>query len=309
MTGFALGSLAQVIHVTNDLAGADALYRSTFAAECFYEGYSPYERRDASLLAIGEFVIEPMAPANEDGAERYPVGRFLGRFGSHLHSIAINTRGVPALYEQLRSHSVRVVGPGGADPTTTAADAVPSIYTHPKDSHCLLEFVDFGAEVMPTSPRSRPDWDPSPWRDHPLGIDGLSHVTVAVRDLDAATAFFVDALGCPAFHEAGGAGAGAYSRFVLLGTETVVELAQPIGDHSRLARDLAANGEIVHAVTLRTVTLDRAVDHLTASFVGVAERTDDRVVLDPSDCFGAVISLTTAVLPGDPRSTRDGAAS
>ena len=300
---FSIGKLAQVIHVTDDLAGADAMYRGTFAGQCYYEGYSPFEKRDAALLAIGDFVIEPMGPADEEGADQYPVGRFLGRFGSHLHSIAVNVKGVPELYEHLTAHGIRVVGPGGADPNEMPDEGVKSIYTHPKDAHCLLEFVDFGPELMPGCPRLDDDWNPAAWRDdHPLGLVGPSHVTVVVRDLDDATAFFADVVGCPVFHEDSSTPAGTRSRFVLLGTETVVELAQPMTDGTRAAADLEANGEIVHQMTLRVADLAGALRYLAEDGIGTVDRSDDLAVLDPADTYGALLALTTASLPNDPRS-------
>lgn len=299
---FTIGRLAQVIHVTGELAAADAMYRDVFGGECYYEGYSPFEKRDASILAIGDAVIEPMAPAAEEGADQMPVGRFFGRFGAHLHSIALNVKGVPELYEHLRDHDIRVVGPGGSDPTRMPAEGATSIYTHPKDTHCLLEFVDFGPELMPGCPRLEADWDPTRWRDdHPMHLDGLSHVTVLVRDLEQATRFFAGVLGCPVFHEERSTEAGTASRFVLIGSETVIELAQPIVQGTRAAADMAANGECVHAVTLRSVDLDAAVAHLGAHAIGVVDRTEDTVVLDPADTFGAVIRLTSRRLPDDPR--------
>lgn len=298
---FDIGRLAQVIHVTDDLSGADSLYTGVFGGERYYQGYSQFEMRDASLIAIGEFVIEPMAPAAEPGAGQMPVGRFFGRFGAHLHSIALNVTGVPELYEHLVDNNIRVVGPGGADPTHMSDDGVQSIYTHPKDTHCLLEFVDFGGELMAGCPRLDAGWDATRWRDrHPLGLVGPSHVTVVVRDLDAATKFFVEVLGCHAFHEAPTNNHVA-SRFLLIGTETVLELNQPADETSRAGADLAANGEIVHSVTLRVLDLDAASAYLAASSITVVERSNDAIVLDPVDCFGALIRLTDAPLPNDPR--------
>lgn len=302
MTAYSIGKLAQLIHVTAELGAADSMYRDVFGGECYYEGYSPFEKRDASILAIGDFVIEPMAPADEEGADQMPVGRFFGRFGAHLHSIALNVKGVPELYRHLREHDIRVVGPGGSDPTQMPDEGAKSIYTHPKDSHCLLEFVDFGPELMPGCPRLDADWNPAKWRDdHPLHLDGPSHITVLVRDLDQATRFFNGVLGCGVFHEDPSTVTGTASRFLLIGSETVIELAQPIADGTRAAADMSVNGECVHAVTLRSIDLDAAVSHLGTNAIGVVHRSDDTVVLDPADTFGAVIALTSNRLPNDPR--------
>jgi hypothetical protein len=292
LSDFTIGKLAQVIHVVSDLAPADKVYRDVFGGDCFYSGYSPYEKRDASLLCIGDFTIEPMAPA-ADGAD-FPVGRFQKRFGQHLHSIALNVKGVPALYEHLIANDVRVFGPGGTDPLNPPEGSANSIFTHPKDSHILMELVDFGPELMSLSPRLAPDWDPTHWRDsHPLGIERASHITVVVKDVDAATRYFTDVLPGDAFHQAGS------SSFVLLGEETVLELQQP--DGGRAGADLDANGEIVHSVSLKVVDLDAAIGYLHENSIGLAERRDDAVLLDPADMFGALFWLTVADLPGDPR--------
>ena len=302
MSSFEIGKLAQVIHVTGELDAADAWYQDVFGGEQFYRGYSPYEMRDASLLAIGDFVIEPMAPAATEGADQMPVGRFFHRFGAHLHSIAVNVKGIPELCEHLQANDIRVVGPGGSDPKNQERDDVQSIYTHPKDTHCLIEFVDFGGEVMAQSPRLDPDWDADRWRtEHPLGFSGASHITVLVRDLERATGFFGGVLGSRVFHEAATNNRGCASRFLMLGNETVVEIAQPIDGDSRAGRDLTANGEIVHSITLRVAELAAATAYLTEKGVGLVARTDHTVVLDPADCFGAVIEITDALLPNDPR--------
>jgi catechol 2,3-dioxygenase-like lactoylglutathione lyase family enzyme len=298
---YEIGTLAQVIHVVDELGPADAFYRRFFGAERYYTGYSPFEKRDASLIAFDDFTIEPMTPADEEGADQFPVGRFHRRFGSHLHSIALNVKGVPELYEHLRSHGVRVVGPGGSDAAGIADNPTPSIYAHPKDTHCLLELVDFGPTGHPDSPRDGPGWHASRWREHPLGLDGTSHVTVVVRDVDEASSFFHDVLGCDVVHDDPASPAGTASRMFLVGTETLVELAQPLRADSRAAHDLAANGEIVHAVTFRVRDLDRAAAHAADQSVGIAERRDDTLVLDPADTFGAVIALTTWRPPDDPR--------
>jgi catechol 2,3-dioxygenase-like lactoylglutathione lyase family enzyme len=295
---FEIGTLAQVIHVVDDLDGADAFYRSFFDGVCFYRGYSPYEKRDASLIAFADLVIEPMTPAAVEGARDMPVGRFHARFGTHLHSIALNATGVPALHEHLAAHGVRSVGPGGTDAAALASNPVPSIYTHPKDAHCLLELVDFGPGGHPDAPRTKPGWDHARWADGPLGLEGASHVTVVVRDLDDATRVFRDVLGGTLVHEDPDSPGGTASRFVRVGAETVVELARPTAPGTRAAADLEANGEIVHALTFRVRDLDRAAAHAARRSVGVAERRDDTLVLDPADTFGAPIALTTRRLPG-----------
>ena len=89
--------------------------------------------------------------------------------------------------------------------------------------------------------------------------------------------------------------------YVLVGLDTVVELARPVASDTLLADDLATNGPLPHQATFQVRDLDAAVAHLEAVGTKVAERTDDTVVLDPASTFGALFAFTTAVVPNDPR--------
>ena len=53
--------LFHVIHVVDDLGAADTWYERVFSPRFFFRGhYSPVEERDASIFAVGDFVLEPM---------------------------------------------------------------------------------------------------------------------------------------------------------------------------------------------------------------------------------------------------------
>jgi catechol 2,3-dioxygenase-like lactoylglutathione lyase family enzyme len=290
---FELGSLAQVIHVTDDLQRARWLYGEVFAGLCYYEGYSPYEKRDASIYAIGDLTVEPMAPSPEVGALEMPVGRFLTRFGPRLHSVAINTTGVLELAAHLVAHGVRVVGPGGVPIDEMPQRAPVSIYTHPRDTHFLIELVDFGAPMMPSSPRLAADWDPGPWARGPLGVLGLSHVTALVRDVDAALGFFTDVLGAPVVRPSHTSPSGSTAS-IRLGTETVVQLFAPADDSSPAGVSLANDGEGLFELCIRVHDLDAAAEYLTGKGVGTTRRNEVELALTPGDAAGGRVVLTTA---------------
>lgn len=300
---FSLGKLAQVIHVTDDLAGARHLYGTVFGGECYYEGYSPYEKRDASIYAIGDLTMEPMSPSDDPGASELPVGRFLTRFGPRLHSIAINATGVLQLAEHLVAAGVRVVGPGGIPLTEVSTDPPVAIYTHPRDTHFLIELVDFGAPLMPASPRLADDWDPSKWeRDHPLGIVGPSHVTALVTDVETAvgrlTALFDADVVADADRRAGDDGEARTAR-IRLGTETIIELHHPLDPTSVAGRSLAEQGEGLHGVTLVARDLDAAGAHLSTCGIRWTRTTAHDLRLDARDTAGANISFTDRTDPAD----------
>ena len=287
---FEIGRFYHAIHMVSDLDTADAWYDRVFGVERFYKGHLPVEKRDASLVVIADFVMEPMMSSRVPGAEATPVGRFYARFGQHLHSLAWYVKDLRGLYERLRAAGVRVTGPGGGG---MDADEFPgSLYTHPRDSHGAIEFVDVEAVSGLVDPRFRPGFSTAYWSDeHPLGVERVAYMTVVVRDLEAAVGFYSGVLGGEVLRRGRGSDA-ADSAFVRVGEDTVIELARPDDEHSRAGRDLARNGEIMHSVTFRVRSLDAARRHLGACGVRVAEQRSGDLVLEPDDCFGAVLRLT-----------------
>ena len=93
----------------------------------------------------------------------------------------------------------------------------------------------------------------------------------------------------------------ARRAFVLVGVDTVIELAQPTGEGSRLAADLAAHGELPHSATFRVRDLEAAENHVDKLGIGVTERAEQTLILEPADCFGAIWSFTEGEIPNDPR--------
>ena len=60
----AVGKLFHIIHMTGQLDELEAWYDDVFAVKVFMpHSYMPGERRDASLVLLGDTVIEPLAPA------------------------------------------------------------------------------------------------------------------------------------------------------------------------------------------------------------------------------------------------------
>jgi catechol 2,3-dioxygenase-like lactoylglutathione lyase family enzyme len=194
---------------------------------------------------------------------------------------------------------VRVARSGGGLLTDDDVDPGNTIFTHPKDTFGQLEFEGIRDHWRQHDPRFLPGWSLAPWRDGPLGIERLSHMTTVVHDLDRARRFYEGTLEAVTFHEE--ASATARSAFMLVGPGTVIELAQPVSEGSRLATDLAANGELPHSATLKVLDLAAAEAHAEKLGVRIVARGSDSVTLDPADCFGAVWSLTERAIPGDPR--------
>jgi catechol 2,3-dioxygenase-like lactoylglutathione lyase family enzyme len=268
--------------------------------------YAEPIRRMASLLVIGDTIVEAMSPSPGPEAVTLPIGRFQARFGRHWHSVAWFTDDVGRVWDQLTAYGIRVITPrGGPGERPLEGD----IYTHPKDTFSQLEFfqpqVANGGPAAPgpfADPRFEPDW-PAPWlaSPNPLGIERLAYVTIVVPDLAQATAVYCEGIGATLLHEASSGLASTTNAYVAVGPETVLELAQPTEGDGLAGRELAAHGGMCHAMAFTVADLDRVEAHLGRQGVGIAGRDETTILTDPDDCFGAPFRFTTWSVPGDPR--------
>jgi catechol 2,3-dioxygenase-like lactoylglutathione lyase family enzyme len=295
---FRIGKLYHVIHIVSDIEAAERWYSDVFSVDWFQpRAFSPIEMRDASLGLIGDFVIEPMVMAKAPGAEERPTGRFYKRFGQHLHSIAFFVDNHQSLYERMKRHNIRIVASAGA--RTDKAPPGGAFFTHPRDTACQFEMMD-GARTE-RDPRFTKGWSPAKWRDHPLGIEITSHITVLVRDLAKATALYAATMDTKLLFEEESPATACKSAYLVLGEQTVVELAMPLAKDSLAGEDMEKNGEIVHAVTWRVKDLARAESYLASKGLRTRRLGKETVIIEPADAFGAVLGFTSRRLPKDPR--------
>jgi catechol 2,3-dioxygenase-like lactoylglutathione lyase family enzyme len=292
---FKIGKNFHLTHVVKDLEAADRWYDEIFAVNRFYHGYEKLAAREASLVLIGDLVMEPVMLAKQPNAEQTPIGKFLARFGEHFHSIAWYVDDLGAIAADLSRQNLRlydVTGKVVKPPLRTEA-----IWTHPRETHALLEFAVTGNYIP--DPRLQPGWTTAPWREHPLGIERTSHITVLFGDLKAAKTLYVDVLGGKLLHESETPGR-KRSAFIAVGEDTVIEAAQPLSASSPEGRDLAANGEGVHAVTFKTLALKRASEFLKSKRQRIESESADTLVLNTADSFGMVVSFSDRAIPDDP---------
>ena len=294
---FRIGKLFHLTHVVSDLDAVDQWYDEVFAVCRFYRAYMKPAVREASLLTIGDCVMEPVQLARVPGAEQSPIGKFYARFGQRFHSIAWYVDNVQELFATLSTHNIRLydlVGKVVKEPQGKLA-----VWTHPKDTHALLEFAVI--EKFSIDARLQPGWSAAFWREqHPLGIERASHITVLVRDLREAQALYQDVLGGKLLHEEETPGQ-KRSAFFAVGDDTVIEAAQPLSAASPEGRDLEQAGEGIYAVTFKTQDLKRAADFLQAKKQRIAWQGPESLVLNRDDAFGMVIGFTQRRIPNDLR--------
>src|SRR5260370_33179982 len=82
------GKLFHLAYGVNDLDAVDKWYDDVFAVKRFYRGYEKLAGREASLIAIGDVIMEPMMPAQESDATNQAVGQVHQRCGEPFPSVA-----------------------------------------------------------------------------------------------------------------------------------------------------------------------------------------------------------------------------
>jgi catechol 2,3-dioxygenase-like lactoylglutathione lyase family enzyme len=295
---FKIGKIFHLTHLVNDLDACDRWYDEVFAVNRFYRGYEKLAVRDASLIAIGELVMEPLSLAKVPEAEKSPIGKFKARFGQRFHSIAWYAEDLPDLAEQFARHDVRMFNLIG-NPVKLPLKPGSAIWTQPRQTHGLLEFAEI--PEFTTDSRLQPAWSSVFWRErHPLGIERASHITVLVTDLSRALTLYRDVLLGRLLHEQERAGE-SKSAFVSVGEDTIVELLQPLSAATPEGRDLAQYGDGTYAITFKTINLSKAVEFLRSKKQRIETQSGDSVVLNKDDTFGMVVGFTERAIPNDPR--------
>ncbi|HZP46425.1 MAG TPA: VOC family protein [Candidatus Binataceae bacterium] len=295
---FRIGKAFHLLHVVADLDAVDAWYDDVFAVRRFVRNKMKPAMRKASLVLIGDFVMEPAQPLQYmSGWEKSALGRFYSRYGPHFHSMAWYVDDLAETCARLTERGIRLFDMVGHT-VTQASPKDGAIWTHPQDTHAAFEFAAVPKFFI--DPRLQPGWSDAFARDeHPLGIERASHLTMLFRDLGDARKVYEQALGCEPIHEQETAGR-RRSVFYAVGADTIVEAAQPLSPTSPEGADLARAGEGIHAVTFRTKNLQRAADHLRSKGLHLMD-DGDAIVIDPKDAFGTVLRFTEGSIPNDPR--------
>jgi catechol 2,3-dioxygenase-like lactoylglutathione lyase family enzyme len=293
---FKIGKLFHLTQVVDDLERVDRWYDDVFSVERFYNGYEELAGRDASLIAIGDVIMEPMTPAKVEPLKNPSVKRFHERFGQHLHSVAWYVDDVQAISARLDGAGFRLfnlVGRQVKPPHKAAA-----VWTHPRETPGQLEFAVYADSLA--DPRMKPGWSTERWRKHPLGIEGASSIGIAVRDMTKAKRLYCDVLGGTLLHEESIAGR-KKSAFVAIGEDSVVELAEPLTDDSVEGRELGKNGEGIYSLNFKTNSLQRASEFLRSKGHRPIAEGNETIVLDAEQAFGMRLGFTQRALPNDAR--------
>ncbi|NOT54753.1 MAG: hypothetical protein HOP18_09135 [Deltaproteobacteria bacterium] len=294
---FKIGKAFHLLHVVEDLDAVDGWYDDVFAVRRFVRNAMKAAMRKASLVLIADFVMEPAQPLRHiQGWETSALGRFYSRYGQRFHSLAWYVDDLAETCARLTESKIRLFDMVG-NTVTTPSPRDGAVWTHPQDTHAAFEFAAVPKFFI--DPRLQPGWSIAYARDqHPLGIEGASHVTVLFRDLDDAPDVYQQALGATLIHKAEVPGR-KRSLYYAVGEDTVIEAAQPLSPTSPEGLDLARAGEGIYSVTFKTRNVQRAAEHLLAK--GQRLTTEgDALVLDRDQAFGMMIKFSEQGIPHGP---------
>ncbi len=110
---FKLGKEFHLLHVVSDLDTVDGWYDEVFAVRRFVRNTMKAAMRKASLVLIGDFVMEPAQPIRRaPGWEKSALGKFYTRYGQHFHSIAWYVDDLDETCARLSERKIRLVRHG-----------------------------------------------------------------------------------------------------------------------------------------------------------------------------------------------------
>ena len=134
--------------------------------------------------------------------------------------------------------------------------------------------------------------------DHTGGdLHDIDHVGIAVRDLDAAVAWYQEMFGAEVAHRERIESDGVDEALIKV-ADSYIQLLQPYTDTSPLAKYMERNGEGIHHVGYRVEKCGEVLESVKAAGARVVDehpRTGSRgttvAFLHPKTAFGTLIEL------------------
>jgi len=233
---------------------------------------------------VGPFKLELIEAPRPDGF----VHRFIEKRGEGMHHLSLRVRQLEPLLQRLEADGVRVVD------RFDAGDGDLTAFISPRSAHGVL--VQFW-QVADLDEPERPRVVPFRLRSGEIVTMCVDHVSIAVRDIEIALAFFRRYFPISAGREThvGYDPSFALANFRLNGYK--IELIQPApGAPGFVARFIERRGEGLHHISIDVDRLDPLLAQLEADGVRIVDRTDFRngrktAFISPRSAHGVLIQF------------------
>jgi catechol 2,3-dioxygenase-like lactoylglutathione lyase family enzyme len=220
-----------------DYEGALEFYKEVFGAKVTFDGRQEFGPYNNAILYIGPTIIEIFSPCDNTG-----LGKITARYGDTWQGVELKTARLSDSLDAVTTRNLRVVdhNPGRW------------FFTLPSETHGVcLEIVES-------------DFDDDRGVTNPFGVVGLKNLSVAVRDLDAASAFYADLVqGADVIYREERPQVNAAAVGINFGADTI-EFLSPSGPGA-LADYIDRYRPQIRGITLQVESLDAVEKHLAAN--------------------------------------------
>ncbi|HKD65476.1 MAG TPA: VOC family protein [Candidatus Binataceae bacterium] len=286
----------KLLHITHAVennqrrAELEKFYLDVFAAQTFYEARPAQGlERDETLTLIGKTQLIPQAPSDESA----PVAKAIKAYAPGLKGMAVKVANLRKTDAHLVRHGLHL---NYTDPMFQDV----FFLTRPEETFNFP--VEFCQVEMPNDLRLRPQWSADWWRDvHPLGIQKLSSIEIATKDLDAARKFYREVFEFEPIHQGVLESENARVAAFFAG-DFIFEVLAPMAEGTPVADLVARRGGGIYALSFKVRSTSAAADYLRSKNLRLLGDTSRRFTIDPRDSFGARFTFLAEELPNDPRS-------
>jgi methylmalonyl-CoA/ethylmalonyl-CoA epimerase len=260
--------LNHINQVLSDYDGAIDFYRRVFGAKLTFDGRQQFGPYNNCILYIGPVIIELFSPCDETG-----LGRLIARYGDTWQGVEFLTPNLDDSIAAVNARNLRIVdhNPGKW------------FFLLPSECHGLcLEIVDPVGGVFAEDQGET----------NPFGITGLKNLSVAVRDVDAAVAFYADLVaGAHETYRDERPNVGAVAVGMNFGPETVEFLA-PTGPGA-ISDYLDRYRQQIRGISFRVKDLGAVKEHLAASGLPRIEGDEPgSIAIPPEHNYGVLYQFS-----------------
>jgi catechol 2,3-dioxygenase-like lactoylglutathione lyase family enzyme len=250
---------------------------------------TPGVNRRGGMVWLGDNSLELGQPLGTDD----PTARFVQRFGSGMHSVALQVQDIEATIAHVEARGVRV----GARPLPFF------ILCDPRTTEGIfLEFNDHENEADPLAGAAVPP----AIRPARLDVRQMAFAGAVAPEPRRVAERLADVIGTEVTFTREGAGPGEPEAGVSLGSCTLAlyRLPEPGQSVGLWGKELTRAQ--VHLMAFTVPDLEQAAKTLSEHGVRLIRRDAEILVPDPAQTGDIPVAFTEKLLPNDPRGTADG---